>query len=527
MLELLLILSVFDPHKPLIINEIEAMRHGNNAVKAPQDTAVTDFMNQRINSVTTNIQNEEQIAINPLDSMNMVAAWRDFRLGYRRVGVGYTLDGGVTWHDTLLSGTPYAWDSDPGITVDADGNFYVVVLSLPEDASTSGIFVFKSSDGGVSWSGPYTVVDENSGVFEDKELIACDRVPDSPHLGNLYVAWTRFYDYINGGINFAFSQDGGVTWNGPIHIGSAIYGVQWPVTAVGDSGTVYVAWLDFSYNRLVIAKSTDGGATFSDPEPITNINNGWFYINPDLLVISYPSLGADVNRESPYYGYLYVAYADSTANRGSDVFFRRSTDGGETWSQPIRLSDDSATSTADQFHPWLDVDQNGVITVIFYDRRNDTNNLLMDVYITQSFDGGETWTPNRRVTSVSSDPSASKSGLIGEYIGLDTWNAKPFMVWTDTREGTQDVYFGMDTTEVSVSESPVAVEPVRMLKQTVVRNYIELSAETDEPIEIYSASGALLRKFPLGRRKISVSDLPSGIYMLRAGRSYQKFVKVR
>ena len=448
---ILLAVLAFNVSKPLALMGNPG-RFSN--VILSKDTVVTDYMNIRINSVTTNIQNEEQIVINPRDSLNMVAVWRDFRLGYRRVGVGYTFDGGNTWHDALFSGTPYAWDSDPAITVDDSGNFYAVVLSLPSDGSTSGIFVFKSSDGGVSWQGPYTVVDAHSSAFEDKEWITCDASPYSPFKGNLYVAWRRFYDDSLGGIDFSRSTDGGQTWSPLKKLSVSTYGVQWPTLTVDDSGVLYVAWLNFYYNRLEYVKSSDGGSTFSIPATIARLSGGgWYYINPDMLVISYPAITADVSPASPYVGNLYVVYMDTTSNNGTDIFFTKSTNGGVNWSTPVRLNDDIRGIVRDQFHPWIDVDQNGVITVIFYDRRNDPHNRLMNVYLTQSFDGGETWTPNVRVTSVSSDPAAgSKSGLIGEYIGLDTWNGKPFMVWTDTREGTQDVYFGKDTVMTDVSE---------------------------------------------------------------------------
>ena len=523
MLLTLVILAVFSPTKPLAI-----MGTGSVAnVLSPTDTVTTDYLNIRINSVTTNIQNEEQIVINPRDSLNMVAVWRDFRLGYRQVGVGYTLDGGNTWHDTLFAGTPYAWDSDPAITVDDSGNFYAVVLSLPSDASTSGIFVFKSSDGGVSWQGPYTVVDAHTSAFEDKEWITCDASPYSPYRGNLYVAWTRFYDYTNGGIDFTRSTDGGETWSQFVRLSSETYGVQWPVLTVDDSGVVYVAWMNYYMSRLEMTKSTDGGVTFSVPRTIIDLfDGGWYTINPDLVVISYPAIKADVNPQSPYIGNLYVVFMDSTAHNGTDIFFMKSTDGGNNWSTPMRLNDDIQGIVRDQFHPWIDVDQNGVITVIFYDRRNDPHNRLMDLYLTQSFDGGETWTPNVRVTSVSSDPAAgSKSGLIGEYIGLDTWNGKPFMVWTDTREGTQDVYFGKDTVTTNVVENPVRGMKIG-LKSNVVKNSITLNEIPQHPPVLYSFDGRKVRVFHARRMNYRVTDLPPGVYFIKIDDTFTRFLKI-
>ncbi|MCK4512814.1 hypothetical protein KAW64_13800, partial [bacterium] len=129
---------------------------------------------------------------------------------------------------------------------------------------------------------------------------------------------------------------------------------------------------------------------------------------------------------------------------------------GSTWSAPVRVNDDAFGNGCDQFHPWTCVSADGVINVVFYDRRNDPSNFLMDLYLAQSFDGGLTFEPNLRVTTVSSDPTAGsgRAGIIGEYIGLAAASAdRVHPVWTDTREGHQDVYTSIvDTTFVGVPD---------------------------------------------------------------------------
>jgi len=138
-----------------------------------------------------------------------------------------------------------------------------------------------------------------------------------------------------------------------------------------------------------------------------------------------------------------------------DIFFAKSDNTAGSWSIPVRINDDVLYNGADQFHPWISVDDAGIIHVIFYDRRLDNDNLLFDVFYTRSEDGGDTWSPNERITSVSSNPNhAIAAGLIGEYIGLSAWMGEVQMVWTDTRNGNQDVYSGrMNMTGIEDKEN--------------------------------------------------------------------------
>ena len=400
-----------------------------------------DSFNIKINhDATTQVQNEEQIWVNPKNPDNLVAIWRDFRLGYRRVGHGYSDNGGRSWTDELFSGTPYPWHSDPGLTVDTSGNFYAVILSYLSSAPYNGLFVYKSTDGGVSWGPPVTVVDSFYNAFEDKELITCDR-SNTPYNGNLYVTWTRFdYNTNTTHIKCSRSTNGGQSFVRPPVNVSDLEGVQWPVPAVGPNGEVYIAWVDYNYPRITFDKSTDGGVTFGTDIGVQSVNGTHDYINGDILVFPFPAMDVDITG-GPYNGYIYMAYMDYGVT-DTEIKFTRSTNGGNTWSSPIRLNDDPQGNGCDQFHPWTFVDRDETINVIFYDRRNDPGNLLMDVYLTQSTDGGATWSSNQRVTTVSSDPTAGqlKAGLLGEYIGVTAFNGRVHPVWTDTRLGNQDVF---------------------------------------------------------------------------------------
>ena len=82
-----------------------------NATDIPMwfDVSSTTPPNLKLNTdATFQLQNEEQVAVDPTNPDNLVAVWRDFRLGFRQCGWGYSHDGGTSWTEGGLIGqTPY------------------------------------------------------------------------------------------------------------------------------------------------------------------------------------------------------------------------------------------------------------------------------------------------------------------------------------------------------------------------------------------------------------------------------------
>ncbi|MFX0211464.1 MAG: PKD domain-containing protein, partial [Candidatus Hodarchaeota archaeon] len=124
-----------------------------------------------------------------------------------------------------------------------------------------------------------------------------------------------------------------------------------------------------------------------------------------------------------------------------------SDDGGATWSLPTLANDDGGDNS--QFLPWLDVDQQtGLVTVVWYDARNDPNNQLVEVFIAISSNGGATFQPNIRVSDGQSDCSVNNPlryrGNYLEYIGIAAHSLMAHPVWSDNSLDSANLDFFTD-----------------------------------------------------------------------------------
>jgi hypothetical protein len=142
----------------------------------------------------------------------------------------------------------------------------------------------------------------------------------------------------------------------------------------------------------------------------------------------------------------------------ADIKFSRSTNGGGAWSAPIIVNDDTGLRV-DQFYPWISVDENGNCNVMFYDRRDDPSDYLIHTYVARSSNGGVSFRPNVKVSDVSWDHRNDfGGGFIGDYNGMGSSPNALHPLWTDARNGGQDLYsdavhlnFYTDVSQISVA----------------------------------------------------------------------------
>ena len=424
-------------------------------------------------TVFHNSEVEPWVDVNPTNPKNIVGGVQQDRWsngGARGLVAGVSFNSGKTWQTvvipgiTLCSGGSYDRSTDPWVTFSPNGVVHQLALSFNDVAPPfeardfdHALLASKSTDGGKTWSEPIEVIrDLDANVFNDKQTITAD-----PHDSNfVYAVWDRLLfpsseraSIIAGFVTAAFrgpvwfsrTTDGGETWEPARQIfdpgqNSQTIGNQIVVLPDGDlvNGfdliTIRRGALptDALYNVALI-RSEDGGVTWSedaiivdqlrtigvtDPETGDPVRTG--DIIPDIAV-------------DPTSGALYAVWQDARFNglQADEVAFSMSTDGGFTWSTPIKINKtptNIALGNRQAFTPSVDVAADGTIAVTYYDFRNNDSgaDLKTDYFIIHCHPSSgcanpASWENEIRLANASFDmrqAPLARGFFVGDYEGL-------------------------------------------------------------------------------------------------------------
>ena len=388
--------------------------------------------------------NEPSIAVNPNDRNTMAIGWRQFNTitsNFRQAGYGFTTNGGQTW---TFPGViqPGIFRSDPVLDADVDGNIFYNSLSI----NPYTCHVFKSSTGGSSWDG---------GTYAhggDKQWMTIDKI-NGPGTGHNYSYWTSSYSICSPGF-FTRSTDGGGSFEDCITIPNEPF---WGTLAVGPGGELYVGGsIGFDFQ---VAKSTNAqisGQTIAwDMTTVVNLDGSITYgIEPNPGGLGGQTSIAVDTSGGPYNGnvYLLCSVERNSNSDPADVMFARSTNGGVSWSSPIKINDDPSVSEY-QWFGTMSVAPNGRIDVVWLDTRDNIGSNISALYYSNSKDGGVTWSPNERLSNYFNSligwPQQNK---MGDYFDMVSDSNGASLAWAATFNGEQDVYYSYiaDTTIVPV-----------------------------------------------------------------------------
>jgi hypothetical protein len=316
------------------------------------------------NNMTKDSRHSEQPHIAVLGT-NVYVIWIDDSSGTRDLFFRRSTDSGQTFGRTINLSNSTGSISDPELSV-YGSNVYVIWESIPED--NGGIFFAKSNDNGARFEKP-VLLGNNTGFFGLPQISAVG--------SNVYVTW-RDATY---GIIFKGSNDNGASFGNSINLSNNT-GYSFDPKIAASGSNVHIIWSESTFvaNSIYTRASTDNGNTFGR---IINLsNNATLTYSPDI------TLSAS-RKSSNSNNHVYTIWSNDTfvgpnVPSLTDVIFRRSIDGGQTFGDTINLSDNSSFSFKSRIAAY---GNNNVFLV--WEENNQLQN--GEILFRRSIDGGQTF----------------------------------------------------------------------------------------------------------------------------------------
>lgn len=409
--------------------------------------------------------------------------WMDLRDGSFDIYYKRSSDGGITW------GTDIRLTTDPGDseypTVAAAGSLVIAAWHDNRDNNPE-IYCKRSTDGGLTWGSDFRLTNN----------IAASNYPGVTISGTtVHVVWMDNRDS-NEEIYYKNSTDAGTTWGTDTRLTNSAAVSQFPVI-VSSGASLHIAWSDNRDGNYEIyyKHSSDGGVNWTADTRLTfNSAISWF---PAISVTG---------------SAVHLAWYDQR-DVNEEIYYKRSTDDGANWGADVRLTSNSMNSD----HPSISASGTGVHIV--YENNQNTN---IQIYYKRSTDGGNTWeTPVRMINTVYSSgrPSIAVSGQVVHSIWYDSRNGSEEIYYKRNPLGNP---LGITNTgsdipkDFSVSQNyPNPFNPVSTI------NY-QLSRAGNVTIKLYDQlgkeAGTLFEgSQQAGSYKVTVdgANLASGIYYCR------------
>jgi len=443
-------------------------------------------------NIINDAANEPSITFNPNDPDELTIGWRQFdnkNNSFRQAGYGFTKDGGQTWTFPGVI-NPGIFRSDPVLRSDRDGNVYY--NSLTSQNNNYWTTVYKSEDGGETW---------NEGTFSqggDKQWMAID-MTEGIGGGNIYEFWNGSYSICSPG-NFTRSTNGNESYEDCITIPGNPY---WGTMFVSPDGELYICGVQ--WGGFTVAKSTsaqDPGADVTWDYAVTvNLSGevvgfgGSDCPNPEGLlgqtIITMDSTGG------PGHGNIYLLCSVDRyiGSDPCDVMFARSTDGGLTWDDPVRVNDDIGNN-AYQWFGTMSVAPDGRIDVVWLDTRENPGQVNSALYYSYSLDQGETWSANEKLSD-SFNPHVGwpQQNKMGDYFDMFSSDAGAHLAWAATFNNEQDVYYSLITPDYVGLEDKGNIARINTLynypnpfrERTTIR--YELAEDGYVSLKVYTMTG--------------------------------------
>jgi hypothetical protein len=404
---------------------------------SPLATCILDSAPIQSGELFPSSEVEPWVASQSGNAQHLVAAWQQDRWsngGSRGLVTAVSTDGGDSWSTpqtntfssfctggTVANGGDFQRATDPWVTIAPNGDVYLMSLSLDDTEASAdhAMLAMKSTDGGMTWQTPTTLIREDDfNVLNDKNSMTAD--PNEADGSHVYAVWDRLVfpserargrAFLNaaafaGPILFTRTTNGGLSWEEPEVVftqrGKITQTIANQIVVLPDlnNGTHEGQLIDgftlINFHRsgdffdLALIRSANQGDTWTGPiiaakqrpigieDPVdeTDVRTG------DLI----PDFAVDSTN-----GRLYAVWQDARFHdfQHDSIAFSMSTDGGVNWSAPVMVNKTPSgipEGNQQAFLPAVHVLEDGTVGVSYYDfRANGTDSAITQPLETDHF----------------------------------------------------------------------------------------------------------------------------------------------
>lgn len=309
------------------------------------------------------------------------------------------LDEGNAWTSPITIATSVE-EIPLNNAVATDGKYvHVIYVDQVNNASLPPrIWYVRSTTNGKTWE-PARMLDDGTGVGNNRFARVAIQV-SGPYVHLLWSTTSNGSGFLGDKLSYLRSKNYGVTWDTEVNPFSGTTGTPGRPDMAVEGSVIHIAWTDMRHGT-----TQNGG----DPYYGRSLDNGTTWQDETRMLVSVANSTARVGITASG-NYVLYTYQDPMSTPGSeDVYYKRSTDGGATWSSEVLF----ATGANSQEHAFCISD--GALFAVVYTDWADTPHTQKLRYST---DFGATWTTAEKVRTPTTDSAAALMVICERTIGI-------------------------------------------------------------------------------------------------------------
>ena len=473
-------------------------------------------------------ESEPYMVVDPSNPQHLIVAWMGSAGSALNIKTITTFNGGATWSSPAVipHQSPTFTSADVSIAFGHTGNLYATYIDFRKSPDSGAVYMVKSSDGGLTWSTPNQVI---SG-FADGSKYPLDRpwlvVSPTGAVDTIYVTskpapWVappnRPY--------FVKSYDAGATWSAWRNIDSTGYLVgnviQAPMAApaidsAGRFHCIYPAYLpsESIYPRYIMATNGPGNSfSYNIAETITASAG---------TIDTLAKAGGKFICDPAHNGHFAFVHLENKYG-DLDIFSIETTDGGVTWSAPVRVNDDAAGNGKMQDMAWANFDENGDLVTAWRDRRNAPGTGYeqpTEMWGAIKWFDSSAFSANFKISDTAAPyDSVYLYGAGNDFMNVAMAQDTLSAVWGDVRTGALNIWFSRRAMRTGVTTMVKNIATEQMPGVNIYPNpgsqhiVIEGGGMTEIVLNDLAGKVILKKKIDAARYVLDVSGVVPGEYI--------------